>query len=645
MRFHYFFVLVLGGWLAGGLTARCATPPSALRDTLLLKDPKGAHISEVYRYYTEPFGTAPDPERVEAEWRAGKFRPGPWHRSLNLGMLHQRVWMRLPVRNTEPQRLRFLWSIFNFSDSAALYCRRQGERTFTQLGAASSWVPAANRPFPARSLSFPFALAPNETAVLYLRIDQHAGGVYLPTYIETVEHFLAWEMGFPFERHWVWLLGFYLGSALFNLVLFAFLRDQIHVWYTLYVACLMQFLLMEDGLDALVLPAGLYHQAWALGQYTWLLLGAACGLRILQAFVQLRAGWPRLHRAGTGLTWAAVAFAIAYAAIYPGAKQGAHPGVLELLNGAREVLLLAMLGYGWLALGCALAGRQRRLAAYYGLTYVCFFTGCALFWLNHAGLTNFNLVEPNALAWGLVLELLILSVLLMGRFRFTLRQNARLRIRQLQLRNEVGNRLIAAQDAEREQLARELHDALGPNLAALHMAWQSEAMRAALAVAPHAATIGNLTEEILGQLYSQVRQLSHALLPADPGTHRLISSVETLCDALNLNGTPRVLTCFDAEIDQLPEAVQSAAYRIVAELVNNAVRHAQARQVRVHLSCHPAILELSVEDDGRGFGQGEDTPVTGIGLRGVRTRAAYLGGSVSIEAPGVGTRVVVRLPC
>ena len=108
--------------MAGGLTAPYATPPSALRDTLLLKNPKGVHILEGYRYYTKPFGTAPDPERVKTEWQVGKFRPGPRHHGLNLGMLHQRV--RISIRNTEPRRLRFLWSIFNFFDSAALHCRR-----------------------------------------------------------------------------------------------------------------------------------------------------------------------------------------------------------------------------------------------------------------------------------------------------------------------------------------------------------------------------------------------------------------------------------------------------------------------------------------------------------------------------------------
>jgi signal transduction histidine kinase len=643
MRFCLFLALMLCWWRP--VTAQAA-PLQALRDTLLLKDPKGPHISEAYRYYAEPFRVAADPEHAEAQWRAGKFRPGPWHKTLNLGLRHERVWMRLPVRNVDSLRLRFLWSIFNFTDSAVLYCRRPGETTFTRLGAASSWVPAAERAYPARSLSFPFALNAGASAVLLLRIDLHSGGIYLPTYIETAEHFLAWEMGFPFDRYWVWLLGFYLGSALFNLVLYAFLRDRIHLWYVAYVACVTVFLMMEDGLDALVLPALPYRLIWTVGQFNFVLLAAAAGIRIMQLFLRLRSGRRGLYRAGCWLAGAAVGFVVVYAAVFPWAVRHSLP-LVQVLNGAREVLLLAVFGYGWWALLVGmLTRRRRRLAAYYALTYFFFFVGYVVFWLNHIGLTSLNPIYPNTLAWGLFFELLVLSALLTGRFRHTLRQNAQLRIRQLNLRNVQGARLIAAQEEEREQLARELHDALGPNLAALHMAWQSHAVRQALAAAPDAATIGQLTEEILGQLYEQVRQLSHSLLPAELGTHRLTSSIAALGQLLNLHGKPRVDTHFDADLDKLPHAVQRAAFRIVAELMNNAVRHAQAQVVQVHLRCHPTALEVCVEDDGRGFGRGEDTPVTGIGLRGVRTRTAYLGGSVSIETPAAGgTRIVVRLPC
>ncbi|WP_317196076.1 sensor histidine kinase [Hymenobacter siberiensis] len=446
----------------------------------------------------------------------------------------------------------------------------------------------------------------------------------------------------------MWLLGFHLSSALFNLVLFAFLRDRIHLWYVAYMVGVTLFLMMEDGLDALLLPAGPYRLLWSVGQYNFMLLAAAAGIRIMQLFLRLRASWPRLHRAGNWLAGVVVGFVAGYAGLFPWAVRHSLPTV-EVLNGVREVLMVLVFGYGWTVLLALLRHRRwRRLAAYYALTFFFFFfVGYGIFWLNHLGLNSFNPIHPNTLAWGLMLELLILSALLTGRFRHTLRHNARLRVQHLRQRERDVHsaRLIAAQDDEREQLARELHDALGPNIAALHMAWQSEAMRAALASAPAAAAVGQLNEDMLRELYNQARQISHVLLPAESVTNRLTTSITTLRDMLNLHGTPQVHTDFGPGLNELPPAVQSAAFRIMAELVNNAVRHAQARQVHVHLHRLPTALELCVADDGRGFGRGEDTPLTGIGLRGVRTRAAYLGGSVSIEVPKVGTRVIVRLPC
>ncbi|HEX8327395.1 MAG TPA: 7TM diverse intracellular signaling domain-containing protein [Hymenobacter sp.] len=642
MQLRYCFLLMLGWWLGSGQVARAAETPQALRDTLLLTNPEGAHVSEAYRYFTEPFEVAPDPEHAEAQWRAGKFRPGPWHKTLNLGLLHERVWIRLPVRNVDTERLRFLWSIFNFTDSAALYCRRLGQATFTRLGAASSWVPAAERAYPARSLSFPFTLDAGAAAVLLLRVDVHSGGIYLPTYIETAEHFLAWEMGFPFERHWVWLLGFYLSSALFNLVLFAFLRDRIHLWYVAYVVGVTVFLMMEDGLDAMLLPAALYRAVWSVGQFNWILLAAAAGIRIMQLFLRLRSGRRRLYQAGTWLAGAAVVFVAAYAGLFPWAVRH-NLGVVQALITTRELLLAGVFAYGWVVLLVGLlTRRRRRLAGYYALTYLFFFAGYAVFWLNHLGFSSFNPVYPNTLAWGLFFELLVLSALLTGRFRHTLRQNAQLRIRQLNLRNAQGARLIAAQEEEREQLARELHDALGPNLMALHLAWQGPAVREALTNSPAAAAAGQQAELLLRHLRDDVRAFSHALLPAEPGLGSLAESIKTLSELINSYGSPSVHTYCDEGLDLLPAPLQQAAYRIVAELLNNAVRHAGATEIQVQVLRHPHNLEVLVEDNGRGFAA--DTPAAGIGLRGVRARVEYLQGRLHIDSSAQGSSLVVQIP-
>jgi signal transduction histidine kinase len=410
-----------------------------------------------------------------------------------------------------------------------------------------------------------------------------------------------------------------------------------------YVLCTTIFLLMEDGLDSLILPEGPYRLLWTIGQFNFMLLAAVCGLHILQLFLRLRTGWPRLHRLGTALATAATLFVVIYALLYPIASRTGSQGLM-LLNAGRELLLVAIFAYGWVALFRVLRSPRRRLAAYYGLTYLFFFGGFVMFWLNHIGLTSLHLVEPNALAWGLFLELLVLSMLLTGRFRHTLRQNAQLRIRELRQRNEMGARLIAAQEEEREHLARELHDALGPNLMALHLAWQGPAIRDALASSPEASSAARHTELLLRHLRDEVRSLSHSILPAEPGLGGLSDSITKLGALLNIYGNPTVRTHCDTSLDTLPQALQTSAYRIAAELLNNAVRHARATQVVVQLLRHPNSLEVMVEDNGRGFETPENG--TGIGLRGVRARADYLGGRLHIDSSASsGTCIVVWLPC
>ncbi|MEJ7664996.1 MAG: histidine kinase [Hymenobacter sp.] len=104
-----------------------------------------------------------------------------------------------------------------------------------------------------------------------------------------------------------------------------------------------------------------------------------------------------------------------------------------------------------------------------------------------------------------------------ARFRQAQRQNADWRVRHLRERAAAGQRLIAAQDEEREALARELHDALAPGLTALHLAWQGRAVRQALTQGPPALTEAHTHSAApLRQLRHDVRALSHALLPTPP---------------------------------------------------------------------------------------------------------------------------------
>jgi signal transduction histidine kinase len=641
--------LLLLGWLllgSGGGVRKVAAqvPPDTLRLSYAEYDPTARFFSYCFDESRQPATAG----RATSLWAAGRFRPLPRQDLLQAGYQPGRLWLRVAAVNTIPQRTHFVWNIYSFVDSATLYVQPGGRGPLRRVGGASSWVVAPRRPFPARVLCLPFWLGGGERAVYYLRVENRCANWLLFTDMTTTEGFLRYEQDYLGFTYWNWLLGLYLGSALFNFILYLFLRDRILLWYGAYVVSITWVLLMEENLDAVLLPQAVYAAGWQLGQFGLLLLAQACGLRIMALFVRLRQGWPRLHRLSQWLSNGA----IVYAGLYFLAARWAGPAALTGLMAGRTALLWGLLlaGAGTLV---AVVGRgraaQRRLAALYAATYLLFLWGAVELILNYAGVVYFDFIKPNSLAWCLVVELITLSALLTGRFRRALRQAADQRLRRLREHEAASRRLIAAQDEEREALARELHDALAPGLTALHLAWQGRLVRQALIQAPPLLAEAHAqTEALLRQLRHEVRAFSQVLLPSPTGTQPpLPEALALLTETLSLAGEgPHIECVCVAAAAEVPLATQQAAYRIVAELLHNALRHARAQRVRVEVHRLPTALYLLVADDGQGFDPNGPPPRSGgLGLRGVRARASYLRGQMQVVSqPGQGTRIEVELP-
>jgi signal transduction histidine kinase len=100
--------------------------------------------------------------------------------------------------------------------------------------------------------------------------------------------------------------------------------------------------------------------------------------------------------------------------------------------------------------------------------------------------------------------------------------------------------------------------------------------------------------------------------------------------------------------DHLPDAVKTCVFRVVQEALHNCEKHSAATRVRVTVRQLPDCLTAEVEDNGRGFAgnpQGMPSKDAGLGLLGIRERAAIAGGSLTIDsAPGQGTRIALRVP-
>jgi signal transduction histidine kinase len=195
-------------------------------------------------------------------------------------------------------------------------------------------------------------------------------------------------------------------------------------------------------------------------------------------------------------------------------------------------------------------------------------------------------------------------------------------------------RLIAAGDAERRRLERDLHDGAQQRLLGIRLALQLARGRLADGTAPVDALLAEADAEVVDAL-AELRALARGIHPA-------ILTEEGLAPALAglARRTPvpvQVSVCRE----RLPAAIEAAVYYLAAEALANTVKHAHASQVSIDVARSNGRLAVNVADEGNG---GADAG--GAGLRGLRDRVEALDGQLQVDsAPGHGTRISALIPC
>jgi two-component system sensor histidine kinase UhpB len=206
-----------------------------------------------------------------------------------------------------------------------------------------------------------------------------------------------------------------------------------------------------------------------------------------------------------------------------------------------------------------------------------------------------------------------------------------------QERQESARRVLAAQEAERVGIARDLHDEVGQVLTGVLLQLNSIAETAP----EHRADLDEARQSVRGAL-DEVRRISSELRPEMLEHLGLVSALTELATTFARVAGVRVERDFATSLPKLAPEVELAVYRIAQESLTNIVRHAEASRVTIRLdSSHDSVV-LRVVDDGRGFG---GDPVEHGGLRSMRERALLVGGALAIkDAPEGGVEIRLEVP-
>jgi signal transduction histidine kinase len=200
---------------------------------------------------------------------------------------------------------------------------------------------------------------------------------------------------------------------------------------------------------------------------------------------------------------------------------------------------------------------------------------------------------------------------------------------------DARQRIIAAADAERRRIERDLHDGAQQRLVAL--ATMLSLAEARFKTDPErAAELVTRAREEAELAVKDLRDLARGIHPAVLSDLGLAAALDALAGRapvpVEVTGVPST---------PLPNAVEAAAYFVIAEALTNVAKYARAHECSVRLSLEDGRLRVEIRDDGVG---GAD-PSTGSGLLGLRDRVEALDGSLEVDSPpGDGTTVIVELP-
>ena len=204
----------------------------------------------------------------------------------------------------------------------------------------------------------------------------------------------------------------------------------------------------------------------------------------------------------------------------------------------------------------------------------------------------------------------------------------------------------AATMAERQRLARELHDSLIQSLYSLTLL--TEGGRRLAASGRLESATGYFTDlwEIARQSLKEMRLLIYELRPIALESAGLVGAIQQRLDAVEGRAGVEARLLLDGELE-FPPLVEEALYRIAQEALNNALKHAAATVLTVRLETRGGQISLQIQDNGRGFDLEEANQSGGLGLSSMRERAEQMGGELTIQTnPENGTvvQVTVEVP-
>lgn len=492
----------------------------------------------------------------------------------------------------------------------------------------------AQRPYQNNNYVFPISLRAGQQTGYFLRVQQpHA----ILSFYMHLWHRPAFVAS---DRMEYFLWGIYVGIIcivlVLNVVMLLALRDWIYVWYSLYLHFITMHLFSDSGLGFQYLwPTVPYLNEFSpVYLYIWAAMVAQT--TFMQDFIHQNRGNSRMYGWVNAFkimvtTALVVAIAIHWLKV-PGRETYMYR--VESLGTTCFVPMMALLMLLSLYEKSRTKQPEDKVVRYYSYALAVQFSGYTL-----VAFTNFCQAQGWPLAFdaesyvimglSVLIDLLFFTYGLTYRYTQAKEKNQQLELNLLRSQQAAQHQLITSLEGERQRLAQDLHDDVGPLLATAK-GYLSRLFRTE--PSPPLQHAQNLIDEAADEL----RTLSHQLLPRHTTEQPLANAIAEVCRKLSARGVPVQFMSL-GETRPLDGPREQLLFSMATQLIRNARQHPQATDVLVQLLYHEEQVNLSVEDDGL------PAPLSVTDIDHLRAKAELLKAELLIDSTETGNSVMVSV--
>ncbi|GLR15591.1 sensor histidine kinase [Portibacter lacus] len=202
--------------------------------------------------------------------------------------------------------------------------------------------------------------------------------------------------------------------------------------------------------------------------------------------------------------------------------------------------------------------------------------------------------------------------------------------------------LILGQERERTRMSKEIHDGVGPMMSTIKL--QVDALYGLATNEKVKSKLDSINQMII-DTSRDIRQISHDLMPSSLKDFGLVTAIENMAKRINEHNSMNITIFYQLKIEEgiLDHVIELNIFRIVQEVINNAIKYSECTEIHIQLRTYDDKLQLTIEDNGKGMNIEEVE--SGMGLQNIATRVKTLHGIFEMESsPGNGLLSQIIIP-